>query len=411
MTLSVVHFSTADREGGSARSAYRIHDGLRRRGHLSRMLVGYKVTADPDVETVSGGGLARRLDQIADRATARFGLQYQWIPSSRRLLGHDWLKAPDVIQLYNTHGGYLAHRMLPELARRAPIVWRLSDMWPMTGHCAYAGSCERWRDGCGQCPDLDTYPPIGRDTTAWLWRQKRRLYRQSRLTIVAPSRWIENIARSSPLLEGAAVHHIPNGLDQTIFRPLDRAAARAVLGIPGDVTAILFAAHVAGDNTRKGTDLLEQALHRLGPRADVLFLVAGVGSERWVGQIPQTVIPLGYIQDDRLLAAADAAADLVVVPSAVENLPNSVIEAFSCGRPVVAFDAGGIRDAVRDRETGLLVPAGDIAGMASALARLLDDELLRRELGARALDVARREYSADIQAARFEELYLSLTAG
>jgi len=405
-----VHFSTADREGGSARSAYRIHDGLRRRGHRSRMLVGHKVTDDPDVATVSGGGLARRLDDYANCTTARFGLQYQWIPSSRRLLRHHWLKAPDVIQLYNTHGGYFTHRLLPDLARRAPIVWRLSDMWPVTGHCAYAGPCERWRDGCGQCPDLETYPPIGRDTTAWLWRQKQRLYRAAHLTVVAPSSWTEAIARAAPVFAGAAVHRIPNGLDQTVFRPLDRAAARAVLDIPRAGTAILFAAHVVSDNARKGTALLEEALHRLGPCPDLLLLVAGVGSERWADRVPQTVVPLGYLQDDRLLAAANAAADFVVVPSAVENLPNSVIEAFSCGRPAVAFDTGGIRDAVRDGETGLLVQAGDTAALADGMARLIEDESLRRAMGERALDLARREYSAEVQAARFEELYLSLTA-
>ena len=126
--------------------------------------------------------------------------------------------------------------------------------------------------------------------------------------------------------------------------------------------------------------------------------------------MPQTVIPLGYLQDDRLLAAANAAADLVVVPSAVENLPNSLIEAFACGRPAVGFDAGGIRDAVRAGETGILVPAGDTAALAAGLVRLLDDRDLRVAMGARALDLARREFSSEVQAARFEDLYRSLIA-
>ena len=130
MTLSIVHFSTADGEGGSARSAHRIHSALRRRGHRSRMLVKYRVLEDEDVDTVAG-----------------------------------------------------SDRLLPRLGRRAPIVWRLSDMWPMTGHCAYAGSCERWQAGCGRCPDLASYPAIGLDTTGFLWRQKRRLYRNVPITV------------------------------------------------------------------------------------------------------------------------------------------------------------------------------------------------------------------------------------
>jgi glycosyltransferase involved in cell wall biosynthesis len=410
MTVSVLHFSTADNEGGSGRSAYRIHSELRRRGHRSRMLVKHKVTADPDVEAVAPGRLLRRADNLADDATGRAGLQYQVIPSSGRTLRHPWLGEANLIQLYNTHGGYLAHRLLPRLARGRPIVWRLSDMWPMTGHCAYAGACGRWLSGCGACPDLLTYPGIGRDTTAWLWRQKRDIYRKLSLTVVAPSSWTEDIAKRSPLFAGRAVHRIPNGLDLGVFRPHDRAAARAFLNIPQGCVALLYAPHVAAANARKGSDALASILSTLGPRSDVVVLVAGVGAQAWVGQVPQTVIPLGYLTDDRLIAMANAAADVVVAPSAVENLPNSVIEAFACARPVVAFDAGGMRDAVRPGETGALVPLGDIGAFAAALRDLVDDASRREAMGRRALDLASREYCAKRQGERFEALYLSLLA-
>ena len=112
-------------------------------------------------------------------------------------------------------------------------------------------------------------------------------------------------------------------------------------------------------------------MRSLGPRDDVVLLLAGVGGQQWIGKVPQRVIALGYLRDDRLIAMANAAADCVVVPSSVENLPNGVIEAFACGRPVVAFDAGGIRDAVRTGENGILVPAGDADAFAKAIDRLL----------------------------------------
>jgi glycosyltransferase involved in cell wall biosynthesis len=332
------------------------------------------------------------------------------VPSSRRLLRHAWLQAPDIIQLYNTHGGYFAHRLLPALRRRAPIIWRLSDMWPVTGHCAYAGSCDRWQRGCGRCPDLAAYPMIGLDTTAFLWRQKLRLYRKTRLTVVAPSSWIAGVARKSPLFSNAAVHHIPNGLDLTAFRPLDRNAAREFLGVPREQKVLLFAPHWASQNPRKGTDLLDAAMRSLGPRDDVVLLVAGVGGQQWIGKVPQRVIALGYLRDDRLIAMANAAADCVVVPSSVENLPNGVIEAFACGRPIVAFDAGGIKDAVRTGENGILVPAGDADAFAKAIDRLLGDDELRGRCSHDALETAQREYSAELEATRFEKLYAEVRA-
>ena len=408
MTMSIVHFSTADGEGGSARSAHRIHSHLRRRGHRSRMLVKYQVLEDADIDTVSGGRFLGFADRLAEGITRRVGLQYQFVPSSRRVLRHPWLDKPDIIQLYNTHGGYFTQRLLPRLSSRAPIVWRLSDMWPMTGHCAYAGTCARWQTGCGRCPDLVTYPAIGLDTTALLWRQKRHIYRKTRLTVVAPSSWIEGVANKSPLFAGAAVHRIPNGIDLAVFRPLDRDAAREFLGVPKDRKVVLFAPHVASQNPRKGTDLLETALRRLGPRDDIVLLLAGIGGQQWIGKVPQPVIALGYLRDDRLIAMANAAADCVVVPSSVENLPNGVIEAFACGRPVVAFDAGGIKDAVRSGETGILVPMGDAGALGDAIDRLLSDEALRTRCGQGALEWARRECSAELETTRFEKLYAEL---
>ena len=137
----------------------------------------------------------------------------------------------------------------------------------------------------------------------------------------------------------------------------------------------------------------------------VVLLLAGVGGQQWIGKVPQRVIALGYLRDDRLIAMANAAADCVVVPSSIENLPNGVIEAFACGRPVVAFDAGGIRDAVRTGENGILVPAGDANAFAKAIDRILGDDDLRGRCAQNALDTAQREYSAELEAVRFERLY------
>ena len=115
-------------------------------------------------------------------------------------------------------------------------------MWAFTGHVAYSYDCERWKHGCGSCPYLGEYPALSRDTTAALWRWKDEVYKRSRLTIVAPSRWIEGLARESPLLSRFPVRRIPNGIDLELLparrprggaaaaRPAGRRAGRALLG-------------------------------------------------------------------------------------------------------------------------------------------------------------------------------------
>jgi glycosyltransferase involved in cell wall biosynthesis len=406
--VRVVHFSTSDSEGGSARSARRLHESLRRLGHASRMLVGTKASDDPDAATAHGGGARRALDRLAEEATRRAGLQYLWYPSGRRVLRHPWVAEAEIVQLFNIHGGWLSPGLLPALARRAPIVWRLSDMWAMTGHCAYAGSCERWLQGCGRCPDLASYPPLAHDTSAFLWRRKQRLYRAARPVIVAPSRWIEGLARKSPLFAGCVVHHIATAVDTTIYRPLDRGAAREILGLPKVGQLVLFAAHVVDDDERKGSGAAIAALNRVPPRPDLAILLLGQGGTRWERRLAHPVIRLGFIRDQRLVAAAYAAADLAIAPASVENLPNAILEAMACGTPVAAFAAGGIGEAVRHRETGWLAPPGDEERLAEGIRLLLADDAERARLSHAGSVLAQTEFGAEREAKEFLALYEAL---
>jgi glycosyltransferase involved in cell wall biosynthesis len=150
---------------------------------------------------------------------------------------------------------------------------------------------------------------------------------------------------------------------------------------------------------------LQAALRQLGARDDIFLLVAGRDAEKWCGTVPVDVFPLGYLEDDDALAAAYSAADVVCVPSSVENLPNTVLEAMACARPVVAIDAGGMRDAVRHDETGILCPAGDTAAYAVALQRILDDEPFRHSAGQRSLELIQREFTVKREVEKIRSIY------
>ena len=406
--MNILHFSTSDGEGGSARSAHRIHSTLRALGHGSKMLVGIQSGDDPDVGTVHGGGVRRLLDRVADEVGRRSGLQYLWYPSGSRVLEHPWVAAADLIQLYNTHGGYLSHRLLPALAAKAPIVWRLSDMWPLTGHCAYSGTCDGWRTGCQSCPDLATYPAIPFDTAHLLWGIKRKILAAARPTIVVPSRWLGQIARVSPAFAGLRILHIANGIDRTIFHPIDRAAARSVLGLPADRQMVLYCAQVATDSTRKGSADFVEACHRLAAETDFDVVVAGHGGESLKAQIPQRVHVLGFIRDVRLLAATYSAADVMLAPSTVENLPNTILEAMACGTAVVAYKSGGIEDAVVHGESGWLAGSGNRIELTQGTAAVLSDTNLRDRLAHGALQRIAIEFDAAGEAGSFLTLYQEL---
>jgi glycosyltransferase involved in cell wall biosynthesis len=396
VTGTVLHISASDAGGGAARSAYRIHSGLRSLGWDSRMLVGERRTAAPEVRPLKRNLAWRVADRVCGTVAERLDLQYVLYPSSFGVARDPWFRGADVVQLYNVHGSYFSHTALPLLSRRRPLVWRLSDMWALTGHVIYSYECERWRHGCGSCPYLREYPSLRRDTTALLFRWKDAVYRHSRITVVAPSRWLQRVARESPLLGRFPVRRIANGIDLETFRPQPREEARRALGLDPGRPTVLWSALDLRDRRKGGREAL--AALRLLER-DVQLVVAGGGPA------PDGVRSLGVLGDERL-ALAYSAADVFLLPSLAENLPNAALEAIACGTPVAAFDVGGIGDAVRDGRTGSLVEAGDVGALASAVASLLDADL--RESCRK---VAEAEFSADREARDFAALYEELISG
>jgi glycosyltransferase involved in cell wall biosynthesis len=403
-SLNVLHISESDAAGGAGRAAYKLHRGLNGLGHVSRMLVGRKVTPDTDIRPLKRNLLWRVLDRASGELFDLLSLQYVFYPSSFGVLADAWFRSASVVQLHNLHGSYFGFTALPAISRLRPVVWQLHDQWGLTGHVAYSLDCERWRHGCGACPYLDEYPRLRNDTTALLYRLKDRVYSSSRLTLVVPSRWMVDIVDASPLLGRFPVRYIPTGIDTAVFRPGDRDEARKRLRLPLERKIVFFAA--ANINVRrKGLHLLAEALRRL--EDSPLLLVAGSGT---VARGIETRY-LGSVLDEEVLADAYRAANVFAVPTLADVLTQTAPESIACGTPCVSFDRGGVIDVVRHLETGYQARFGDVDDLARGLTTLLGDEELLARLSARCRDVAETEFSVDLQVQRYAGLYEELLDG
>jgi len=405
---SVVHFAYLDSVGGSGRSAFRIHKGLRAQGFDSRMLVGKKHSSDAEVQVLGSrpAHLGFLLDRAGRVASDLTGLQDVLIPSSLWLHRHPWVRHAEVLQFFNTWGGFVSFTALARLSRGRPVVWRLSDQWLFTGHCIYTYGCDRWLTGCGHCPQVSGERALPFDTSALLWRLKDRVFREASLVIVAPSRWILDQVRRSPLIGRFPVHHIPNGVDTSLFRPM-RAEARAALGIEPGAKVVVFGAHELGKD-RKGGHLLRGAMEALPDLPGATLLLLGEGTPRLPALPGWQVTRIGYTGDEARLASVFAAADVMAAPSLADNFPNTVLESLACGTPVLAFDVGGVGEVVRHMETGYLARPADPADLAAGLRLLLQDDQLRGRLSSRSREVAVAEFARELELERFMALYGSL---
>jgi len=403
-SLNVLHISESDAAGGAGRAAYKLHRGLNGLGHVSRMLVGRKVTPDTDIRPLKRNLLWRALDRASGELFDLLSLQYVFYPSSFGVLADAWFRSASVVQLHNLHGSYFGFTALPAISRLRPVVWQLHDQWGLTGHVAYSLDCERWRHGCGMCPYLGEYPRLRHDRTALLYRLKDRVYESSRLNLVVPSRWMADIVAASPLLNRFPVHYIPTGIDIDVFKPGDQDDARRRLGLPLDRRIIFFAAANINER-RKGLHLLAQALRRLDDPP--LLLVAGNGT---VSRGIETRY-LGAVLDEEILADAYRAADVFAVPTLADVLTQTAPESIACGTPCVSFDRGGVIDVVRHLETGYQAKFGDVDDLARGLTTLLGDSELLARLSHRCREVAETEFAVQQQVERYASLYEELAVG
>jgi glycosyltransferase involved in cell wall biosynthesis len=438
--IRILQVSTSDGRGGAEKVAYNLHRAYRARGYPAWLAVGYKQTDDEHVLVIPNDAcrgpwarfwarVGRMLNPFVGRVKGAGRLQ-QWISRGigrpRRLWtllqGHEdfdfpgtWRlldllpERPDIVHCHNLHGDYFDLRALPWLSRQVPVVLTLHDAWLLSGHCAHSFDCERWKTGCGQCPDLSIYPAVKRDATAYNWRRKRDIYAQSRLYVATPSRWLMRKVEQSIL--APAVHEarvIPYGIDLSVFRTAaDRRAVRAALGLPPDAKILLFAANGIRRSLWRDFEMMRAAVARVAERMDgqsVLFLALGDDAppER-IGRA--TVQFVSYQKDPKVVARYYQVADVYVHAARADTFPNVVLEALACGTPVVATAVGGIPEQVEDGVTGFLVPPGDAEAMAAAVVALLADEALRKRFGENAAQEARKRFDLDRQVNEYIEWY------
>lgn len=407
--MKILMLNTFDEIGGAARAASRLLQGVRHQELDCRLLVQYKTGHAADVICHAGRlrSLTRRLKMAVGALPVR---RYPKAPennfSPAMLPDHLAMEIaaidPDIIHLHWMNAGFLRVETLGRL--KTPIIWTLHDSWAFTGGCHVPFDCTGYRRSCGACPVLGSTGE--KDLSRRVWNRKAQAWRDLNLTLVAPSRWLADCARSSSLFCDARVEVIPNGLDTELFRPRGRAASRQLLGLPQDGKIILFGAIRAASDPNKGLHLLLPALRSLGK--DASDRMALVFSSFDKDAIPDPGMPmrtLGRVRDDERLALIYSAADVFVAPSIQEAFCQTATEALACGAPVVAFGATGLLDVVEHCGCGYLAKPYDSEDLARGIAWVLEDEDRHKTLSAQARRKAEDDFCLAKGAQRYAELY------
>lgn len=405
--LTILHVCYSDNEGGADKAALRLCKAQRSIGINAKMLVVNKLTNHPFVQSV--GPRWRKLEfKIKDRLVRKIvSLQ----PTSSPML-HSLNLFPSFLHriinksdadIVNLH--WIAKEMISvsEIAKiQKPIVWTLHDSWAFCGAEHHPNGLQDENFVGGYQSACETL-----QLNRWTWHRKATAWKNTRFHIVAPSQWEASMARRSSLFKHQSIQTIPNPLNTDIFQPFSKAEARAFFNIPPEKKVILFGSLRSVEDKNKGLDLLIHALALFKERyltEDTLAVIFGMKQSDETVDIDFPRQYVGKINDEKTMAMLYSAADVMIVPSRVENLPQTATEPLACGTPVVGFQIGGLPDIIRHKHNGYLAQPYNPYDLADGIDWVLnhpDHEML----SVNAREFAVNTFSEDKIASQYEKIY------
>lgn len=400
--MKVVHIAT-QLTGGAGISAYRQHLALLKAGVDSIFItlksipnaIGVNeisIERDLKLRVLMKLGLFKSRHQLQNEIRKEISGPFEIysLPTSDfRIESNRIFSEVDVVNLHWVPGIINYPSFFKYLNK--PIVWTLHDMNPFLNGFHYKTDSFKYGN--------DVKEHEGR-----IARIKAKAYSQAKsLSIVAPSRWMLDHSRESDLLSGYPHYHIPYCIGANDFNFIGKETARRILGIDASYRYVLFVSENI-HNTRKGYTLLSEALRicREDRESEVGQIIVGVNNFK-AFESNERVIRTGLISDNIHMSLLYNAADLVVIPSIEDNLPNIMIESFSCGTPIVSFSNGGMKE-FTSPERGVLIEKQSSLDLADAILHALNKEYNRPSIAA----FAKSSFSELKLSTSYIDLYKSL---
>lgn len=335
--MRILQINVVYKYGSTGKIVHEIHKQLKKSGQESFVIYGRgKNTLDTNVYKTSPNWEGK-IQALYGRITGDFfgGTFY----STYKLIRKIKHICPDIVHIHLMNGNFVNnYRLLDFLAKNNyKTVITLHAEITYTGICEHAFDCERWKTGCGKCPQVfKKYKSLFFDRTAMEWQKKVKAFAEfSSLTIVSVSTWLENRVKQSPMFKGRDFYVVGNGVDTTIYRPVSADALRKRLGLTNQ-KVILHVTPSFKSIVKGGIYAIEIAKRLQNENVIVII----VGYDDFKEKLPSNVIPISHTNSQEELAEFYSLANITLLTSKLETFSMVCAESLSCGTPVVGFKAG-----------------------------------------------------------------------
>lgn len=413
MKVSIV--TNNDGKGGAARAAFRLLKSMQQQKDINaNMYVRIKYTDETSViaPNTNFNKLVNLLrapaNTIFNKLSIRNNINYHSnniLPSNM----HQILNKNDA-DIINLHWLGAETMSIKDIGLiKKPVVWTLHDMWAFCGaeHVTDYEGNTRWKVGYTKKNRNILDKRLDLDKLTW---EKKLKHWKTPMHIVTPSNWLATCAKESFLFKDWPISVIPNPINTQIYKPLNKTLCREILNLPLDKKIILFGAIGGSKNNNKGFDLLLNSLKNLSSDSNIdskniICVIFGQSKPIDTGMIPFESIWLGHINDDITLSLIYNSADVMVVPSRIENFPQSVTEAQACGIPTIGFNTSGVSNAIIHNETGYLASPYDELDLSKGITDILLNAQLSTQLSNAAATRAKNLWSYEVVSKQYIDLF------
>ena len=383
--MKVVLLNTSERTGGAAIAANRLMKALIDNGIEAKTLVLNKQTDNENVISIQSSFLKRKLALL--NFLWERGVIFMHNHFSRNnlfrvsiantgfdLFKHSLVKDADIIHLHWINQGFLSLSGLEKLLKSGkPVFWTMHDMWACTGICHHARECDNYQTQCRDCFYFNN--PGRRDLSFQCFNKKKTIYQSGKIIFITCSRWLKSNAENSALLSGQKIFSIPNPIDTSLFKPMNKDYCKEKLNLPNNKKLILFGAVKISDE-RKGIHYLIKAIEFLSKKpeaSNIELVIFGKTNSIFFDIFTLKVNYLNYLSNEGDIIALYNAADVYVTPSLEENLPNTIMESMSCGTPCAGFNIGGIPEMIDHKQNGYVAEYQDSEDLAKGILWCLEN--------------------------------------
>lgn len=395
---------------GAAIAAYRITTALLRNNAKANLLVLKKVNSfnELNVEEISKRKGLKFIDflriyfdlllnRLINKSNHIYYTAPLWGISFRRLKIR--LKGYDVIHLHWINRGFITLTLMKKLNTiRSPIFITLHDDWFYTGGCHITYSCLGYQEKCLACPisRLKSIP-------AYQKKYKTNIFLENHFEFISPSNWLMEKAINSNSIRRENIRVIPNGVDTSIFKKMNKLEARRIFNLPKDKKIILF---YASEDPRKGFNWILNVIDNLEERGEYAFVAFGpMKFEFSLTNTRSKIYHLGVVENQMMNVLYNA-ANILLAPVNDEPFGQTYIEAMSCQTPCVAFNNSGPSEIIEHKYNGYLADNNNLNDLLTGIDYCLRNE---KKLGQNSRLSVEKYFSYEVVGRKHLNLYKEFT--